>query len=65
LDSLHAKIILIDNRIGIKGSMNLTFTGIYKTIELAEKYDDPRIIENRIHNFESIFNSAKNLEIEI
>jgi len=37
---------LIDNRIGIKGSMNLTFTDVYKTIELAEKYDDPRIIES-------------------
>jgi phosphatidylserine/phosphatidylglycerophosphate/cardiolipin synthase-like enzyme len=65
LDSLHAKIILIDNKVGIKGSMNLTFAGLYKNIELVEKYNDPRIVDNLIHNFESVFNSAKDLEIEI
>jgi phosphatidylserine/phosphatidylglycerophosphate/cardiolipin synthase-like enzyme len=65
LDSLHAKIILIDNKVGIKGSMNLTFAGLYKNIELVEKYNDPRIVENLIHNFESVFNSAKDLEIEV
>jgi DEAD/DEAH box helicase domain-containing protein len=64
LDSLHAKIILIDNKVGIKGSMNLTFAGVYKNIELVEKYDDPRIVEKLIHNFENIFNSAKDLEME-
>jgi superfamily II DNA/RNA helicase len=64
LDSLHAKIILIDDKVGIKGSMNLTFTGIYKNVELVEKYTDPRIVENLIHNFDVLFNSAKNLEVE-
>jgi hypothetical protein len=45
--------------------MNLTFAGLYKNIELVEKYNDPRIVESLIHNFESVFNSAKVLEIEI
>jgi phosphatidylserine/phosphatidylglycerophosphate/cardiolipin synthase-like enzyme len=64
LDSLHAKMILIDDKIGIKGSINLTFAGIYKNVELVEKYDDTKIIGKLINEFESIFNSAKDLEIE-
>jgi DEAD/DEAH box helicase domain-containing protein len=65
LDSLHAKMILIDDKIGIQGSMNLTLAGIYKNVELVEKYTDPRIIENLIHNFEILFSSAEDLEKEI
>jgi superfamily II DNA/RNA helicase len=65
IDSLHAKMILIDNKVGIKGSMNLTLAGIYKNIELVEKYYDPKIIEKLIDDFENIFNSAEDLTIEV
>jgi phosphatidylserine/phosphatidylglycerophosphate/cardiolipin synthase-like enzyme len=58
-------MILIDDKIGIQGSMNLTLAGIYKNVELVEKYTDPRIIENLIHNFEILFSSAEDLEKEI
>jgi superfamily II DNA/RNA helicase len=61
LDSLHAKIILIDNKIGIKGSMNLTFSGIYKNVELVERYDEQNVIEKLAYDFESIFNIANDL----
>jgi hypothetical protein len=44
--------------------MNLTFVSVYKNIELVEKYDDPRIVEKLNHNFENIFNSAKDLGME-
>jgi superfamily II DNA/RNA helicase len=61
LDSLHAKIILIDNKIGIKGSMNLTFSGVYKNIELVERYDTQDVIEKLAYDFEGIFNIANDL----
>lgn len=61
LDSLHAKVILIDDRVGIKGSMNLTLSGIYRNIELVERYEDPCILRKLIHEFENIFNSAADL----
>jgi len=61
LDSLHAKMILIDDKIGIKGSMNLTFSGIYKNVELVEKYYKQEIVEKLVQDFESIFNLANKL----
>jgi len=61
LDSLHAKIILIDNKIGIKGSMNLTFSGLYKNVEIVERYDEPEIVEKLVRDFENIFNLANDL----
>ncbi len=61
LDSLHAKIVLIDNEVGIKGSMNLTFTGLFKNIEVVEKYVQKDIVEKLIDEFEKIFNMAEDL----
>jgi hypothetical protein len=61
LDSLHAKMILIDDKMGIKGSMNLTFCGLYKNVELVERYDARDMIEKLAYDFESIFNMANDL----
>jgi phosphatidylserine/phosphatidylglycerophosphate/cardiolipin synthase-like enzyme len=55
VDEIHAKLILIDDRIGIKGSLNLTFSGLYKNIELVEKYTDKNEINKSILDFDNIF----------
>lgn len=62
-DSLHAKMILVDNRIAIKGSMNLTLAGIYKNLELVEKDENPSTVEYLIQHFEKLYLSAENLEM--
>jgi len=57
MDRIHAKIYIIDTKVGIKGSFNLTKSGLFDNIETGEKYTDKKIIENQIQEFENIFRS--------
>jgi superfamily II DNA/RNA helicase len=55
IDEIHAKLILVDDNLGIKGSLNLTFSGLYKNIELVEKYTDKNEIGKLIRDFDNVF----------
>lgn len=55
IDKIHAKIYIIDNKIGIKGSFNLTKSGLFDNIETGEKYTDKEIVEKQIEEFDNIF----------
>lgn len=55
VDNLHAKLIIIDEKLGIRGSLNLTYSGLYKNIELVERYEDKAEIQKTIRTFEEMF----------
>jgi len=59
VEKLHAKIYIIDNKIAISGSANLTETGMYGNYEHIDVKFNPRDVSKIINQFEGLWKSSK------
>ena len=53
--NLHAKMLIIDQRLYISGSFNLTTSGLRENIELINISSDPEEIEEAIREFDNLW----------
>lgn len=56
VDNLHAKMIIIDDKVAFEGSLNLTWRGIYENVELVREYRERGLIERFNQEFERLKN---------
>lgn len=57
----HVKMIVVDDRLLIIGSANLTLSGLYENIEGYVIIDDVDAITKSINSFEELWNQAKDI----
>ena len=59
MESLHAKTYIIDRKLAVTGSANLTESGLYKNLEHIEIKMEPKTVESNVKMFEKMWKSAK------
>jgi len=62
VDYLHAKMYIVDGRIAITGSVNLTERGLYWNYEHVDIKLEPRQVMKTIEEFEKLWVSGKDLK---
>jgi len=60
-ESLHAKIYIIDKRVAVTGSANLTESGLFRNLEHIEIKMDPKTVEENVKMFESLWINATSI----
>jgi len=58
-ESLHAKTYIVDGKLAVTGSANLTESGLYKNLEHIEVKMEPKTVEDNVKVFEEMWKSAK------
>ncbi len=55
LDNLHAKLVIVDDKLLVTGSMNLTESGIHRNIEVVLRVREKDAINEAIEQFERLW----------
>ncbi|PLJ77109.1 phospholipase D-like domain-containing protein [Infirmifilum sp. SLHALR2] len=58
VESLHAKIYIIDKKIAVTGSANLTESGLFRNLEHIEVKMEPKTVEENVKMFENLWANA-------
>lgn len=57
-ESLHAKMYIIDKKITVTGSANLTESGLFRNLEHIEVKMEPKTVKENVNMFENLWTSA-------
>jgi len=59
LNKLHAKVIVVDKSIGIVGTFNMTFEGVYENYEISVVIEEPSLVKKLTKWYFSILQLSK------
>jgi len=57
-DTLHAKCIILDNKVGIIGTFNMTFDGIHENYEVLIVLEEESLVKELLDWYETLYSST-------
>jgi len=64
LNKLHAKLLVVDKSIGVVGTFNMTFEGVYENYEISVVIEEPSLVKKLIKWYFSILQLSKSVRQE-